>query len=87
MGGGVLDAVGADHGVGQSGDADRRRVALLAGVPASALQDVLDQRLRLKPGAETLLRTCREAGLKTLLVSGGFTFFADPDGNSIGLWA
>ncbi|WP_348753742.1 phosphoserine phosphatase SerB [uncultured Aquincola sp.] len=58
-------------------DSLRRRVALLAGVPATALQDVLDQRLRLNPGAETLLRTCREAGLKTLLVSGGFTFFAD----------
>ena len=58
-------------------DSLRRRVALLAGVPATALQDVLDQRLRLNPGAEALLRTCREAGLKTLLVSGGFTFFAD----------
>ena len=55
----------------------RQRVALLAGVPASALQQVFDERLRLNPGAETLLDACRARGLKTLLVSGGFTYFAD----------
>ena len=55
----------------------RQRVALLAGVPASALQQVFDERLRLNPGAETLLHACRARGLKTLLVSGGFTYFAD----------
>ena len=55
----------------------RRRVALLKGVPSSALQRVYDERLRLNPGAEALLAACRSAGLKTLLVSGGFTFFTD----------
>ncbi|MDB6000026.1 MAG: Phosphoserine phosphatase SerB [Rhizobacter sp.] len=55
----------------------RRRVALLKGVPVTALHDVYDQRLQLNPGAETLVRTCREAGLKTMVVSGGFTFFTD----------
>lgn len=55
----------------------RRRVALLRGVPVSAMQQVVDERMRLNPGAETLVRACREAGLKTLLVSGGFTFFTD----------
>jgi phosphoserine phosphatase len=55
----------------------RRRVALLAGVPASALQRVYDERLRFNPGAEALVQACREAGLKTVLVSGGFTFFTD----------
>ena len=55
----------------------RRRVALLEGVPVSALHEVYEQRLRLNPGAETLVRTCQSAGLKTLLVSGGFTFFTD----------
>ena len=55
----------------------RRRVALLRGVPVAALQEVLDHRLRLNPGAETLVHTCREAGWRTLLVSGGFTFFTD----------
>jgi phosphoserine phosphatase len=58
-------------------DSLRRRVALLQGVPASALQDVYEHRLRLSPGAEVLLAACRAAGLKTLLVSGGFTYFAD----------
>jgi phosphoserine phosphatase len=58
-------------------DSLRRRVALLAGVPAAALQEVYEQRLRLNPGAETLVRACQAAGLKTLLVSGGFTFFTD----------
>ena len=55
----------------------RRRVALLAGVPVTALQQVYDVRLRLNPGAEALVRRCKAAGLKLLLVSGGFTFFAD----------
>jgi len=54
-----------------------RRVALLRGVPVSALQQVYDQRLRLNPGAEALVAACKAAGLKVLLVSGGFTFFAD----------
>ena len=55
----------------------RRRVALLQGVPVSALQEVYDQRLRLNPGAEVLVSACKAAGLKVLLVSGGFTFFAN----------
>ena len=55
----------------------RRRVALLEGVPVMALQQVYDERLRLNPGAETLVAACKAAGLKVLLVSGGFTFFAD----------
>jgi len=55
----------------------RRRVALLEGVPASALQRVYDERLRFNPGAERLVAACKAAGLKTLLVSGGFTFFTD----------
>ena len=55
----------------------RRRVALLKGVPASALQRVYDERLRFNAGAERLVAACKAAGLKTLLVSGGFTFFTD----------
>jgi phosphoserine phosphatase len=55
----------------------RRRVALLQGVPATALQRVYDDRLRFNPGAERLVAACKAAGLKTLLVSGGFTFFTD----------
>ncbi|MDI9330828.1 MAG: phosphoserine phosphatase SerB [Alphaproteobacteria bacterium] len=55
----------------------RRRVALLRGVPASALQEVYEQRLRLNPGARELVAACRSVGMKVLLVSGGFTYFTD----------
>jgi len=54
-----------------------RRVALLKGLDAAALERVYQERLRLSPGAETMLAAVRAAGLKTLLVSGGFTFFTD----------
>jgi phosphoserine phosphatase len=54
-----------------------RRVALLEGLEASALERVYEERLRLSMGAETMLAAVRAAGLKTLLVSGGFTFFTD----------
>ena len=46
-------------------------------MPASDLQRVYDERLRFNPGAERLVAACKAAGLKTLLVSGGFTFFTD----------
>jgi len=55
----------------------RRRVRLLAGLEASALQRVYDQKLHLTPGAETLIAACKRHGVKLLLVSGGFTFFTD----------
>ena len=55
----------------------RRRVALLEGVTVAHLQQVVDQRMQLNPGAAELVAACQRAGLKTLLVSGGFTFFTD----------
>jgi phosphoserine phosphatase len=58
-------------------DSLRRRVALLQGVPVSAMQQVLTERLQLNPGAQALVKACQAAGLKTLLVSGGFTYFTD----------
>lgn len=54
-----------------------RRVALLKGLDAGALQRVYDDRLALSPGAEKMLGAMQAAGLKTLLVSGGFSFFTD----------
>lgn len=54
-----------------------RRVALLEGLEASALQRVYDERLQISMGGETMLKAVQAAGLKTLLVSGGFTFFTD----------
>jgi phosphoserine phosphatase len=55
----------------------RRRVALLKGLDASALQRVYDERLRLSPGAAVMLARFRQLGIRTLLVSGGFTFFTE----------
>ncbi len=62
-----------------------RRVALLAGLEASALERVYEERLRLSPGAEAMLAAVKAAGLKTLLVSGGFTFFTDRLKTRLGL--
>ena len=58
-------------------DSLRRRVALLKDVPAEALEQVYTEKLRLNPGAERLITTAQAAGIKVLLVSGGFTFFTD----------
>jgi phosphoserine phosphatase len=55
----------------------RQRVAALAGLEESALERVYAERLRFNPGAERLVAAAREANLKTLLVSGGFTYFTD----------
>lgn len=63
----------------------RRRVALLAGVPLQALEQVYEERLRLNPGVESFVRACQAAGLKTLLISGGFTFFSERVRHRLGL--
>ena len=54
-----------------------RRVSLLAGLDEEVLQDVYDEKLRLSPGAEALVYACKKHGIKTLLVSGGFTLFTE----------
>jgi phosphoserine phosphatase len=58
-------------------DSLRQRVALLKGVTVAHMQQVLTERLRLNPGAADLVKACKTAGLKVLLVSGGFTYFTD----------
>ena len=58
-------------------DSLRRRVALLKGVTVAHMEEVLNHRLQLNPGAENLVKACQTAGMKVLLVSGGFTFFTD----------
>jgi phosphoserine phosphatase len=63
----------------------RQRVALLRGVTLAHMHQVLTQRLRLNPGAAALVRACQAAGLKTLLVSGGFTFFTDAVQSMLGI--
>ncbi len=58
-------------------DSLRRRLALLKGVTLADMERVYSERLRINPGAAELISACQAAGLKVLLVSGGFTFFAD----------
>ena len=58
-------------------DSLRRRLALLAGAPADVLEQIDADRLRFNPGVETFVAACRAAGIRTLLVSGGFTFFSE----------
>ncbi len=62
-----------------------RRVALLEGLDATALQRVYDERVKISMGGERMLATVKAAGLKTLLVSGGFTFFTDRLKQHLGL--
>jgi phosphoserine phosphatase len=58
-------------------DSLRQRVALLRGVTIADMEQVYTERLRINPGAAELITACKAAGLKVLLVSGGFTFFSE----------
>jgi phosphoserine phosphatase len=58
-------------------DSLQRRVALLKGLDESALAVVFEQRLELTLGAPTMLHALKKAGLRTVLVSGGFTYFTE----------
>ncbi len=60
------------------------RVALLEGLDAGAIDRCHDERVRLMPGARTLVRTMKAKGARAVLVSGGFTVFADRVGAAIG---
>ncbi|MES2318300.1 MAG: phosphoserine phosphatase SerB [Pseudomonadota bacterium] len=62
-----------------------RRVALLKGLAASALERVYSERLAISMGGDAMLAGVKAAGLKTLLVSGGFTFFTDRLKERLGL--
>jgi phosphoserine phosphatase len=62
-----------------------RRMQLLAGLPVDVLDRVYRERLRLNAGAEAMLASMRNAGLKTLLVSGGFRYFTSRLKASLGL--
>lgn len=63
----------------------RKRVALLKGLPESALQRVIDERLTFNPGAQAWINACKQHGIKTMVVSGGFTFFANHVKQTLGL--
>jgi phosphoserine phosphatase len=66
-------------------DSLRRRVALLEGVSVASMDEVYRERLKLNPGAAELVHACKAAGLRTLLVSGGFTFFTDRIRDELGI--
>jgi phosphoserine phosphatase len=79
---GIKRDVAAITGAAMRGEIDfaeslTRRVALLSGLPVGELERVYVERLVLSPGAERMLDGFKAAGAKTLLVSGGFTFFTD----------
>ncbi len=63
----------------------RQRVALLKGVTVADMERVYGERLRINPGAAELIRACKAAGMKVLLVSGGFTFFAHRVRDTLGI--
>jgi phosphoserine phosphatase len=63
----------------------RKRVALLKGLPETALQQVIDERLRFNPGVPQWIDTCKQHGIKTMVVSGGFTVFAHYVQQTLGL--
>jgi phosphoserine phosphatase len=77
---GIKDRVAAITAAAMRGEIDypeslRRRVALLAGLEEQALEHICEERMHLSPGAEELVLRCRNHGIRTLLVSGGFNFF------------
>ena len=63
----------------------RQRVALLRGVTIADMERVYVERLRINPGAAELIQACKAAGLKVLLVSGGFTFFSERVRQTLGI--
>lgn len=62
----------------------RSRVALLAGLPERVIDDCLRERVQIMPGARALVRTLKSKGGAAVLVSGGFTRFAEPVAAQIG---
>lgn len=63
----------------------RQRVALLRGITLAQMDQIYHDRLQLNPGAAALVAACKQAGLKVLLVSGGFTHFTDRIRDRLGI--
>lgn len=63
----------------------RKRVALLRGLPETALERVIEERLTFNPGVQEWIAACKQYGIKTMVVSGGFTFFANYVKDTLGL--
>jgi phosphoserine phosphatase len=65
-------------------DALKERVALLEGLEEAVISRCIAERIRINPGAETLVRTMQAKGAETILVSGGFTAFVAPIAERVG---
>ena len=65
----------------------RQRVALLEGAPADCMRQVYETRLQFNPGVERLVGACHQAGLYTLIVSGGFDYFTQRLQTKLGIHA
>lgn len=77
---GLKDKVSAITEAAMQGELDfeqalHERVALLVHMDAALLETVFEQRVKLTPGAETMVKTMNKRGATTVLVSGGFSFF------------
>ncbi|MFW5431737.1 MAG: phosphoserine phosphatase SerB [Methylophilaceae bacterium] len=86
----IKPQVAAITGAAMRGELDfseslRKRVALLKGLEESALQRVIDERLKFNPGAQEWVAACKANNIKTMVVSGGFTFFANHVKETLGL--
>ncbi len=86
---GVKEQVSAVTEAAMRGELDfagalKARVALLKGLPITALDQCLNERVRLNPGARALVQTMVANGARSLLVSGGFMHFAVPVARQIG---
>jgi phosphoserine phosphatase len=86
---GLKDRIAAITDRAMQGELDfaaalHERVALLAGLPETAIADCLDQRIRPTDGAVTLVRTLKAHGAHCVLVTGGFHAFADTIGLALG---
>jgi len=79
---GQKEAVAAVTEAAMQGEIDyteslSRRLALLAGLDARTLAEVYKERLKLSPGARELLLACQNAGMRSAILSGGFTYFTE----------
>ena len=86
---GIRDKIAAITARAMNGELDfeaalRERVGLLKGLPESALQRVMDEKVRLMPGAKQLLSTMKKQGAYCMLVSGGFDFYASRVADMLG---
>ena len=87
---GIRDQVAAITERSMNGELDfagslRERVALLAGLAETELDAVYRERLQLTPGAAELIAAAKQAGIRFMLISGGFTFFTERLQQELGL--